>query len=58
MGIKYLIVSLLANVPLFLMSCIATESLLRLFLNEFLTTISTESCESTAGRPVRVFVVC
>ena len=46
MGIKYQTVSLLTTVPLSLMSCIATESLLRLFFNEFSTTISTELCEN------------
>ena len=35
MGIKYYTVSLLTTVPLFLMSCIATESLLRLISMNF-----------------------
>ena len=35
MGIKYLTVSLLTTATLFLMSCIETESLLRLFSMNF-----------------------
>ena len=35
MGIEYQTVSVLTTVPLFLMSCIATESLLRLFSINF-----------------------